>query len=328
MDHQLGSLRSLFRPKDVSSERNRSKAKNFDKTASANVQKLGSKVIVASHTVRNADAESSQGKLGQAFSNMLVSLKNVVVGNMLPESISPPRFSSGSIQASKRGYGKLLTDMDSPFLSRRQMELTERVPSTHAKPECSATPFSELSRAKAKYSNSIKSTSLHGISATSIVLEAQIPRSNSMAPVLETNNNSTQCSWSPIPYDLDPNGYDCYPHDLVDHDDYSGSELSDDETSWEEDFSCVVCERAFFTARQLERHQIRKRHWGCGECDRRFNSQMLLEYHKEEFNHWSEEDFPYDSEDEDFESLREVMNDVREEETEFGPDEQEKEMLL
>jgi hypothetical protein len=23
-----------------------------------------------------------------------------------------------------------------------------------------------------------------------------------------------------------------------------------------------VCERAFFTARQLERHQLKKRHWG------------------------------------------------------------------
>ncbi len=29
-----------------------------------------------------------------------------------------------------------------------------------------------------------------------------------------------------------------------------------------EDFTCVVCERAFFTARQLERHQRKKRHWG------------------------------------------------------------------
>lgn len=93
MDHQVGSLKNLFRPKEMNQER--VKSKNLEKTGSAKVQKMGSKVILASHNVRNTDAESSQGKLGQVFSNMLVSLKNVIVGNILPESISHPRFSSG-----------------------------------------------------------------------------------------------------------------------------------------------------------------------------------------------------------------------------------------
>lgn len=35
-----------------------------------------------------------------------------------------------------------------------------------------------------------------------------------------------------------------------------------DEEDEEDEFSCVVCERAFFTAKQLERHQYRKKHWG------------------------------------------------------------------
>ena len=55
---------------------------------------------------------------------------------------------------------------------------------------------------------------------------------------------------------------------------------------------------------------------------------MLLEYHKEAEDHWSEDGFPYDSEDEDFDTLRECMNDSTEDETEFGPDEQDREMLM
>ncbi len=66
----------------------------------------------------------------------------------------------------------------------------------------------------------------------------------------------------------------------------------------------------------------------CSECDRRFNSEILLEYHKDEFDHWSEDDLPYDSEDSDWDSLREVMNEEKEEEPEFGPGEEEREMLL
>ena len=53
-----------------------------------------------------------------------------------------------------------------------------------------------------------------------------------------------------------------------------------------------------------------------------------MEYHKDEFDHWSEDDLPYDSEDSDWDSLREVMNDERDEEPEFGPGEEEREMLL
>ena len=69
-------------------------------------------------------------------------------------------------------------------------------------------------------------------------------------------------------------------------------------------------------------------HSSCSECIRRFDSQILLEYHKDEFDHWSEDDLPYDSEDDDFDSLREVMNDDPDDEPEYGPDEEEKEMLL
>ena len=29
-----------------------------------------------------------------------------------------------------------------------------------------------------------------------------------------------------------------------------------------ETYSCAVCERAFFTSKELERHQYKKRHWG------------------------------------------------------------------
>lgn len=43
---------------------------------------------------------------------------------------------------------------------------------------------------------------------------------------------------------------------------FIGSLLADEEEDEEDEFSCVVCERAFFTAKQLERHQYRKRHWG------------------------------------------------------------------
>ena len=55
---------------------------------------------------------------------------------------------------------------------------------------------------------------------------------------------------------------------------------------------------------------------------------MLLEYHKDEFDHWSDGDAPYDSEDSDWDSLRDCMNDDRDEEPEYGPGEEEREMLL
>ncbi len=65
----------------------------------------------------------------------------------------------------------------------------------------------------------------------------------------------------------------------------------------------------------------------CGECDRRFNSQILLEYHKDQFGHWDSDELPYDSEDDDWDSLREVMDD-EDEYYEYEPEEEEKEMLL
>ena len=62
----------------------------------------------------------------------------------------------------------------------------------------------------------------------------------------------------------------------------------------------------------------------CRICDDRFPSLILLEYHKEDEDHWS-----YASEDEfDPENGRETMDNFSEQETEFGPDEEEKEMLL
>ena len=67
----------------------------------------------------------------------------------------------------------------------------------------------------------------------------------------------------------------------------------------------------------------------CSACDQRFQSEILLEYHKEEYDHWSEDDLPYDDSDEDdFDSLREVMNDDIVDEAEYGPEDEDREMLL
>ena len=52
-----------------------------------------------------------------------------------------------------------------------------------------------------------------------------------------------------------------------------------------------------------------------------------MEYHKDEFDHWSEDGLPYDSEDEDWDSLREVMDDSGDEYDGEETDE-EREMLL
>ena len=84
-------------------------------------------------------------------------------------------------------------------------------------------------------------------------------------------------------------------------------------------------------------------------CEERFPSLILLEYHKEDEDHWS---YVTDDEDcgnnsgsfqqqhcdskghkrrPDFEARREIMNDIcggAEEETEFGPNEEDREMLL
>ena len=48
----------------------------------------------------------------------------------------------------------------------------------------------------------------------------------------------------------------------------------------------------------------------------------------DEFEHWSEDDIPYDSDDDDFDSLRETMNDEVDDEYEYGPEDEDREMLL
>uniref|UniRef100_A0A0K2UQK9 C2H2-type domain-containing protein n=1 Tax=Lepeophtheirus salmonis TaxID=72036 RepID=A0A0K2UQK9_LEPSM len=88
-----------------------------------------------------------------------------------------------------------------------------------------------------------------------------------------------------------------------DSDDNNMEEMEDDaDIYWGRDSNaCVVCERIFFTIKQLERHQLKKRHYGCNECEQRFNTLMLLEYHKEEYDHWTDDELSsaddYDSED-------------------------------
>lgn len=121
-------------------------------------------------------------------------------------------------------------------------------------------------------------------------------------------------------------------------------EEEEEDYDWdEEELTCNVCDRSFQTPRQLERHQLRKRHWGCDACDNLFNSLMDLEHHKEELNHWSDdeyesdEEYNYYGEEEDEESDCDCgcsykdklqLGHEDEEETEFGPEKEEQEMLL
>lgn len=63
--------------------------------------------------------------------------------------------------------------------------------------------------------------------------------------------------------------------------------MSDDE-DFDESLTCNVCDRAFYSHRQLASHQQKKRHFGCSGCDTLFPSLMLLEHHKEEYEHWSD----------------------------------------
>jgi len=118
-------------------------------------------------------------------------------------------------------------------------------------------------------------------------------------------------------------------------------EEEEEDYDWdEEELTCNVCDRSFQTPRQLERHQLRKRHWGCDACDNLFNSLMDLEHHKEELNHWSDDDYESDDEynyyyEEDEEESEcecgcsyKHHHEEEEEETEFGPDKEEEEMLL
>lgn len=56
--------------------------------------------------------------------------------------------------------------------------------------------------------------------------------------------------------------------------------------------TCLVCDRAFSTVRQLVHHQTRKHHFYCSVCDSRFASLTSLKQHKESEDHWSDcEDF-------------------------------------
>ncbi|XP_014248193.1 uncharacterized protein LOC106665902 [Cimex lectularius] len=66
-------------------------------------------------------------------------------------------------------------------------------------------------------------------------------------------------------------------------------ELSQD-SDYEENLTCNVCDRFFCSQSQLSRHQKKKRHFGCSSCDSLFSSLMALEHHKEEFEHWSGSD--------------------------------------
>ena len=68
------------------------------------------------------------------------------------------------------------------------------------------------------------------------------------------------------------------------------------------------------------------KNYRCRICEDRFSSLILLEYHKEDQDHWSyirEDDRHYD-----LEKMRETMDDFSEEETEFGPNDEDREMLV
>lgn len=108
----------------------------------------------------------------------------------------------------------------------------------------------------------------------------------------------------------------------------------EEDYDWDEEaLTCNVCDRSFDTPRQLERHQIKRRHWGCNICEKLYNSLMELEYHKEEYQHWSDDEYDDDDDyDDDFDDENDdngnPFHSILEEETEFGPDQEDLEMLL
>jgi hypothetical protein len=63
--------------------------------------------------------------------------------------------------------------------------------------------------------------------------------------------------------------------------------------------TCVKCDRAFTTVRQLILHKTQKRHFYCSICDETFASASSLKQHRESQDHWSEreedESLPDDS---------------------------------
>ena len=89
---------------------------------------------------------------------------------------------------------------------------------------------------------------------------------------------------------------------------------------------------------------VRGRIVRCRVCEERFPSLILLEYHKEDEDHWSYASDELEADgsassplprfrrrrrrQEDFEAKREIMNDRTIEETEFGPSEEDREMLV
>jgi len=71
--------------------------------------------------------------------------------------------------------------------------------------------------------------------------------------------------------------------------------------------------------------------FSCNTCEERFNSHAFLDQHKSELNHWSDDEIPFDSQDEDPDSLRDCMNDsenILEELADKDDDEIEREFLL
>ena len=99
-------------------------------------------------------------------------------------------------------------------------------------------------------------------------------------PLVEVCDKATETTPSLFEFDIDDflftdDGDDFCDEEGADEsssEDYEGEELHLDRRQCsdhifflfasEDEFSCVVCERAFFTSKQLERHQYRKRHWG------------------------------------------------------------------
>ena len=73
-----------------------------------------------------------------------------------------------------------------------------------------------------------------------------------------------QVRYSKVPEDCET-AHGCDEEDLNPEDDpvLALAPCSDDDFDWgEEELTCGVCDRAFNTPWDLEKHQIKKRHWG------------------------------------------------------------------
>ena len=101
-----------------------------------------------------------------------------------------------------------------------------------------------------------------------------------------------------------------------------------DTLAGDEELTCAVCDRAFTTPWELEKHMIKRRHWLCSCCEKIFNTVMQLEHHKEIHGHWSDDEYDETCTDDSCdESDYCVPENFCEEETVFGPEE-EKTILL